>query len=284
VESSAKLRYKLILALLVLMITFALFSASTFAWYIYNTAAHTTKLHMAAGSSTSLEISNSYEGPYASSAVLESFTGMLDPVSTNRITNGFQKVVGFENGASGQPSLLASLFGDTVENVEYFKTQLFVRSIGNNTGLYISGIDFDDEDMANPISSALRIGFVVHAQGYNQPAEYEYIFALSDVKNPQRQYNTLTGKEGYVLDSTKKNGATVPFEPYTAINFVNYDSETGTVSLREESVKLCDIEGSKSSEPVEVSIYIWLEGCDEDCVSNISGKSLDSLALSFSGY
>ena len=39
------------------------------------------------------------------------FTGRLNPVSTNRISGGFQKVIGFTNGTENQSNLVASLFG-----------------------------------------------------------------------------------------------------------------------------------------------------------------------------
>ena len=76
-------------ALVTLLIaSFAMVSA-TFAWYIYNTSIHTTNVHMAAGSSISLQISNSYDGKYGYATVMDAFTGGLNPVSTDRISGGF---------------------------------------------------------------------------------------------------------------------------------------------------------------------------------------------------
>lgn len=74
--------------------------AATYAWYVYNTGRHTTKVRMAAGTGINLQISNKYddETAYKSSTMLESFTGKLNPVSTNRIQDGFRKVFGFTNG------------------------------------------------------------------------------------------------------------------------------------------------------------------------------------------
>ena len=85
--------------------------SATYAWYVYNTGRHTTKVRMAAGAGVNLQISNSYSGTYGSAAVLDSFTGRLNPVSTNRISGGFQKVLGFTNGTENQSNLVASLFG-----------------------------------------------------------------------------------------------------------------------------------------------------------------------------
>mgnify|MGYP000286768449 CR=1 FL=1 len=87
-----RLKRKFTGALLALLITFLAVASATYAWYIYNTSQHTTNVRMAAGAGVNLQISNAYNGVYGSSAVLESFSGQLVPVSTNKISAGFQKV------------------------------------------------------------------------------------------------------------------------------------------------------------------------------------------------
>ena len=85
-----RLKRKFTGALLALLITFLAVASATYAWYIYNTSQHTTNVRMAAGAGVNLQISNAYNGMYGSSAVLESFSGQLVPVSTNKISAGFQ--------------------------------------------------------------------------------------------------------------------------------------------------------------------------------------------------
>ena len=93
------------------MVTLVAVVSATYAWYIYNTSRHTTNVRMAAGAGSNLQISNSYDGTYGSAAVLESFAGRLTPVSTNRISGGFQKVERFTEGSDSQPDLVASILG-----------------------------------------------------------------------------------------------------------------------------------------------------------------------------
>ena len=33
----------------------------------------------------------------------------------------------------------------------------------------------------------------------------------------------------------------------------------------------------------QIDLYIWLEGCDEDCTGNLSSQTLKNLAVSFAG-
>ena len=277
-RENLKLRRSFVLALLVLLIAFAVTSVATFAWYIYTINAHTTNVHMAAGASVSLQISDERDGNYGTSAILDEFFGTLNPVSTNRIQNGFQKVAGFTNGTENRPMLLANLF-EAGDNSDYYKTTLYLRTNGGETDVYLSEIGFEDSSEANPISTAIRIGFVVPETGK------EFIFSISDASNPQKAYNTYTGEEGYVLDSTKTDGSTLPFAPYTAANFCSYDSVSGMASLRPGSVPLLTVTGNNGGygEPVQLDVYIWLEGCDEDCTANLVGTTLSNIALGFAG-
>lgn len=259
--------------------------AATYAWYIYNTGRHTTNVRMAAGTGVNLEISNSYGSGYSSASVLESFSGRLTPVSTNRIAGGFQRVKEFVKGDDGRPELVAGIF-EKGKSSDYYHTKMYVRTNGGDTDLYLSDIGFSDSSSASPISSAVRVGLMVHKPGKDQGVLGEYIFAISNKKNPQAQYNTSTGQAGYVLDSSKRDGTTVAFTPYTKDAYCNYNKNTGAVSLKSGSRKLCTIRGNgkkKAGTPVEIELYIWLEGCDPDCTANLCEQNLKNLAVSFAG-
>lgn len=283
--NTKSLRRRLTISILVVIITLCAVVSATYAWYIYNTSRHTTDVRMAAGAGANLQISNSYSGEYGSAAVLESFKGQLEPVSTNKVTAGFQKATSFIVGQGGPADLLAAGFDDS-EARDYYHTSMYLRTNGNDTDIYLADIGFEDSDEKVPISSAIRVGLVVHKPGQNMPVSSEYIFAISDKKNPEASYNTATGKEGYVLDGVKKDGTTVPFSPYTSDAYCIYDKNTGVVTLKKTSEKLCTITGDghgKPGTPVQIEVYIWLEGCDEDCTVNLCGETLKKLAVSFAG-
>ena len=123
------------------MVTLVAVVSATYAWYIYNTSRHTTNVRMAAGAGSNLQISNSYDGTYGSAAVLESFAGRLTPVSTNRISGGFQKVERFTEGSDSQPDLVASIFGSG-ERTDYYHTSLYLRTTGSATDIYLANIGF----------------------------------------------------------------------------------------------------------------------------------------------
>ena len=204
-----QLRGKFTSGAIALLITLLAVVSATYAWYVYNTGRRTTKVRMAAGAGVNLQISNAYNGTYGSAAVLDSFAGQLNPVSTNRISGGFQKVLGFTNGTENQPNLVANLFGKG-NYTDYYKTSLFLRSNGNPTDIYIADIGFEDSDEKKPISSAIRAGFVVHKAGQNQSMDGEYIFAVSDKKIRRQNIIPLPGKKEMYLTVPEQTGQRYP--------------------------------------------------------------------------
>ena len=281
------------ISLALLMIALLAVVSATFAWYVYHASAHTTRVKMAAGTSTRLQIASSYDGAYSSSTVMEAFTGRLNPVSTNSIQLGFRKVAGFTNGSENRTNLVANLF-KSAETSDYYKTSLFLRTNGEPIRVYLSDVGFEDDSQVNPISTAIRLGLVVHKPGKDADVDREYIFAINpdhNIQNPN--YNTYTGHDGYVLDLTSSNTeAVVPFEPYTVDQFCRYNKNTGETELKEDSLPLFSLSGVRDAssgryadygEPVQVDVYIWLEGCDQDCTTDLVGATLKVLSLSFAG-
>ena len=279
------LKTRLTSAMFALLIALVAVAAATYAWYIYNTSRHTTKVKMAAGTGINIQISNTYDRDYGSAAVLNSFTGWLTPVSTDKISGGFQKAEEFVRGTGSQPELVAGVFGKGDET-DYYHTKMYLRTNGGPTDVYLSDIGYTDSDSNAPISTAIRVGLVVHEPGKIQPPAGEYIFAINSASNPEAQYNTQKGQAGEVLDSSKKDGSTVSFTPLTSAAYCNYDKNTGEVTLNGGSQKLFTLQGTgkqKPGTPVEVELYIWLEGCDPDCTSNLCEQTLQNLAVSFAG-
>lgn len=281
-KASTHLRQKLVLAALAVTAALLAMTAATFAWYVYNTSARTTQVKMVAGSSITLQISSSPEGPYSSSAVMQSFTGQLTPVSTDKISGGFQKVQGFTsetNALTQKDRLVASFFLPGTEAVDYYKTSLYLKTNTDHLDIYLSNVGFEDDSDQHPISTAMRLGIVAEGQ--------ESIFAINTDHNPNADDNAAREPQGgFVLDSSRTDGTTLSFTPYTKDNFCVYSQEDGTVSLPQSAVRLCTVSGDGQGgygEPVKLDIYLWLEGCDEDCTMNLVGQTMKNLALSFAG-
>lgn len=279
-RSTIRMTGKVLSALIGVLIVLAAITVSTFAWYFYNINGHTTKVRMAAGSGTSIQISNSYAGPYSTAVSLSDFNDYLDPVSTDRIQNGFQKVTGFED----QGGTIWARYFSTADHVDYCVRTLYLKAnASGDVDVYVSDISGINRDDQNPLSSAIRVGFVVYD---GDTIQNEYIFAIDDIVNPQRQFNTYTDLDyrnnpDIVLDSTKDDGSTVYFRPYSPENYVDYDVDLEQVNMKQDSKVICTLQGDGT--PVRIDVYFWLEGCDPDCYGNLAGQSLDRMALGFAG-
>lgn len=295
---SKQLKSRLFMTLLALLAATASLVTATFAWYIYQTGAHTTNIKMAVGSGAKLQISNSKDGDFRSATEMKAFTGTLNPVSTNRITGGFQRAerFKFEEGTGDRKFPLLKMFEAGREDADYYKTTLYIRANGKERGVYLADISYEDREEDKPISTALRIGLVVYEPGFYGEATdadrdrvKEFIFELNpDPNTGYEQYNTFYGVEGHVLDCDKTDGSTVQFDNLlTEDNYCIYDSESGLVSLKADSRELFKVKSPTDSDlreycdPIQVDVYVWLEGCDKDCTMSLLGATLENLALSF---
>ena len=68
-----QLKGKLRTGTVALIIALIAVASATYAWYVYNTNRHTTKVRMAAGAGVNLQISNSYSVTYGSAASWTAF-------------------------------------------------------------------------------------------------------------------------------------------------------------------------------------------------------------------
>ena len=296
-QDAEQLRKSFKRTIVTLVVALATVVSVTYAWYIFNANRHITDVKMAAGTGVTFLISDSYDGDYKTSAGL-AFQGLLDPVSTDQIRvangrGGFQRATGFShNDADDGVPLLASIFAPARRS-DYYLTSLYLTTNSLATDVYLSGIEFEDLDAANPISTALRVGLVVHAPGRDQVETAEYVWELTDAHNPEAAYNTASGREAaaagadLVLDSSRSDGSVIEFSPLTSANFASYDEETGKVGVSPSSVKVCELpaaaSGAEHGTPVRVDVYVWLEGCDPDCTNNLCDTNLASLVLRFAG-
>ena len=182
--------------------------------------------------------------------------------------------------------MLANVFAPA-QRSDYYETSLFLTTSSVATDVYFADINYDDLDADNPISTALRVGFAVHTPGQGQPVVSQYIFELTQAHNPQGRYNTFNGSAGDVLDSSRSDGSTVTFTPLNSSNYCQYNDDTGELTLLPSSTMLRSLPGASANAdhgtPVQVDVYVWLEGCDEDCTSNLANTNPESLALHFAG-
>ena len=284
-NSSRQLKRRLALAALAVAAVLLSITTATFAWYIFNTSARTTEVKMSAGSGVSLQIASQKdydekgEAAFGSATQMEPMENGLIAVSTDKIANGFQAVVGFRGERQGDAyRSIARYFRDASDRKEYYKTTLLLRTTAQSLDVYLADIGSTDRE-GQYLSTAMRLGLVVQGQ--------EFIFELNKEHNPNRigDNGSEQATGYYVLDSTKTDGTVVPFTPLDDSALCSYDPATGAAARKDTSVKLCTLTGpgGQYSDPVPVDVYLWLEGCDEDCTVDLSGQTMELVSLIFAG-
>lgn len=270
--SKEQLKNKIRIGVLTIVAMFISITGTSFAWYIYNLEMNATNVKMSAGSGTSILISNHEDKDFSSAIAMKDFNSALTPVSTDNILNGFQKVEDFKKENN---QLWANIFSKAEDN-EFCVRTLYLKTNSDKTDVYLSSLLAVNKDDNNPLSTALRVGFVF----YDENEIKQYIFEPDKNHNPQAKFNTFNASIGQVLDSSKKDGSTVELETFSNENYASYNPSTGEVTVTPESKKLVTLENSKV---VRVDVYFWLEGCDKDCYNNLVGKSLETLSMRFVG-
>ena len=90
-----------------------------------------------------------------------------------------------------------------------------------------------------------------------------------------------------MLDSSRSDGSTVTFTPLNSSNYCQYNDDRGELTLLPSLTMLRSLPAASANAdhgtPVQVDVYVWLEGCDEDCTNNLANTNLESLALHFGG-
>ena len=90
-----------------------------------------------------------------------------------------------------------------------------------------------------------------------------------------------------MLDSSRSDGSTVTFTPLNSSNYCQYNDDTGELTLLPSSTMLRSLTAASANADhgtlVQVGVYVWREGCNEDCTSNLANTNPESLALHFAG-
>ena len=129
------------------------------------------------------------------------------------------------------------------------------------------------------IDKALRVSFV---QPNGDFTTYAFPGADREVTGKRFNYQAAGGTAGQGVHDTTPSFAAQTLVTSGGFTYVknsgnvwdeNYDSETNALS------KVVTTEAGKDT---LVKVYIWLEGCDEDCVTAVSGGKVD-VKLNFIG-
>ena len=156
---------------------------------------------------------------------------------------------------------------------DYFHSAFYLKGNWENGGdIYLSDIKFKNLNQDKPIASSIRIGIKVDKQFYG-------VFKISDEENKNKS-NILP--ENHIIDSSKTDGTTKIYQPYSKENFVKYDVDTGEVTLKPESCRITNVMPTSNNQ-VKIDVYMWVEAGSENFGWNLNGEELTDVELVFAG-
>lgn len=258
--------------LLTCLICVALFGTVAFAWISLTNAPSVHNLSLRAGTSGSLMISNERDEGYSDSITLELDENCcLRPITTVDGRNFYKPVY----GANGVVSHIADApvseaelseminaeeekggwlikktfyLKSTVTDLETIDIRLMAPIPNRESGTEIN----NTSDETNG-AEAIRISFTYNGvTGIVEPN--------ADTATPEQDANQAY-MPGYKEMKVNKQGANYYFS-----------NDNGKTFTAGESDILFRI---PTNEPAEITMYIWLEGADKDCVNAIMGSEID---------
>lgn len=237
---------KLIPALCMLMVAAALLGTSTFAWFSMNTEVEANGMSVQAATSANLVIKNSTASTWSRAAdATYAGTQTLMPASTS-LTAGVLSAgkffyvsntedIDYDTGAADANTVFEAVPVTANEENDYVSANTFTIAVEGDktfTNLYVSEITVSSS--ANAISKALRVAVVTDA--------HAYIFApvAGHTDNYKGVKAAATGTDA-ALSTTAET-----------LTSVGTSATLGSISDAAE---------------VDVTIYVWYEGQDENCIS-----------------
>lgn len=244
-------------AFVMLCVTIAMMSTATFAWFTMTDSPTVQGLKMTAAATGGLELSTD-KNDWNSVITVDSDTKSLSPVSTFTNTKIDFGTPVYANGSVGS---ITKITDDTELKKSVAVYTYYIRASletggsvdvgllggdGSSTGTYII------RDIANSAkegaANAIRVGFLVDSKDWfiYEPQSDQHASSSS-----HKAGNAYTGQE-----STVQQNATGTF------------AKGGTGEKTNKLFTLSD--GNAHT----VTMYVWLEGTDDDCVNEIQTDSL----------
>lgn len=278
VQKAKKIRSMVMMSLLCIL----MLSAATYAWFSLSNTAKVSNLTMTVGDVTGLQIApdeNGHAGTFGSSIDFSTITGKLLPATSQDGKNFFKPYYNEDGEVSKTETKVTTEklpVNNATDSTEgyYIEYSFWLKSLGKSsnvtlvkgeglenangiydanktyTGTYILSTTVDNTK-AVPGSAAVRISFIKSDDIANGTAK---IFE----PNSDISISGLTEKIDYAKDTTNVAAKVADVQHGKAGNIVKNDT---VISLN-------------AGEPTKITMYIWIEGKDLQCVNQIAAKAI----------
>lgn len=293
--STKALKQQLIAAIAMVLVAAVALGSSTYAWFVSNTQVKAQTATVSATTVNTLLISKADQNQWGTVYTFDTGNlATLAPVSTTAAGNldsdgktiAFFKDTGWAaDVASGKVSQYnANKFGAATANTDYFVESFDIKASKGGLKLYLDNASAITQTVGS-LDKALRIALVVKGTG-SSATDGVYLYQTNNTKGSAESasfYNTtLSGLECDGLTKAIKaaTAGSVAIADETDNITAKNISTLGTIKNFNDSLAtavgaqaLITAPGnadllytfSAPEDTVNITLYIWMEGCDYDC-------------------
>ena len=253
-------------------------AGATFAWFTFNPATNVEPISSTiSDGEVALLISarpNADANPEAEFEVTcvlpQSVNGDLEPISTADLEHFY---VANQQNREGISTRFED--GNDLLKDHAIHGTIYLKSLKDDCNVYFNreGMDFGD---GGQMLAALRLGIRFKTEA----GTTQYIFSLNDMGDVSKAEAIWTTTEKNVVVGSVTADGSPNFKADPAEGLSDYFAVTGAQKLPMAGRKpLCTI---SANEVAVVEYWLYLEGCDENCINNVQDKEA-ILQLSFAG-
>lgn len=286
--STKALKQQLIAAIAMVLVAAVALSSATYAWFVNNTRVTAGAFTATATTSNALEISNDGNTWLTSIDLGATPLTTWAPVSTTDMAL-FAKDATWGTSANSKGNVVTA-WGDAIANTHYY-TKTFYLKANQDCKVQLNANTVVQETTAtkNGILNAMRIGFVSGAE--------KVVYQVADTNVTEAASRRDTTEDTAVVDGITKaiqvtagspNTYSVATTDFTRTATITTNGSTG-VTTASDAIIAPSADNSTlgtantnyivhltANTSTAVTVYIWLEGCDYDCVSSIAEGSIST--------
>ncbi|MBR6150256.1 MAG: hypothetical protein IKQ25_03155 [Lachnospiraceae bacterium] len=244
----------------------------TYAWFTFNPDTNVEPMSSTiSDGDVALLISPDINMQFETSCLLpKSSSGNLEPVSTVNLQNFYAANLQTRQGISVG-------FQECRDELETYTIhgRIYLKSLKDGCQVFFNraGMGFGDDPQ---MLAALRLGMKITSS----EGEKTYIFHLNDMGDVSSATSMqTTAQERVVVGSLAENG-NPNYVNDPAVGLSDYFAVIGAQRLPQAGrASLCTID---ANEIVSVEYWLYLEGCDEQCINAVQEKEA-FIQLSFAG-
>lgn len=256
-----------------LLLLLAVAGGATYAWFNFQPYTNVEPMSsVVSGGEVALLIASDPEAEFGMECVLPASSGSLNPLSTADLDTFYTAVSQDRQGITNVYKNAAEQTDeDTIHGVFYLKS----LNDGCDVYFYQPNMNFGDDVQ---MLAAMRLGLKTTKDGETQT----WIFDLDEMGNTAGAAGQrTTAQENVVVGDIGSDGSPV-YEGDPSLSMADFFAVPAAGSGERQGAgrrALCRI---NADEVVTVEYWLYLEGCDENCVNEVQGREA-GLQLSFAG-